>query len=116
MSVAQNSVCQTVASGRVGETGASTLLVHEVEANLAKMMVVRKQDSSLCPNTGVIATLSVNCKPVACANLTDDDPLSAEVQPGDTVTLIVHTIPMFNGIMCARLGDFDFQLDECDLV
>lgn len=116
MSAAQHSVCQTVASGSVGETGASTLLVHQVDADIAKMMVVRKQASSLCPNTGVIATLSINGKPVACANLTDDEPLSAEAQPGDAVTVIVHTIPLFNDIMCVRLGDFSFQLDECDLV
>jgi len=112
-----NSVCQVVAQGSVGESGASTLLTHTVEAEYSKMIVLRRGDSSLCPNTGAVAILVINGEPVASGNITDSKcSVAYEGAPGDHVVAIIHSIPLFNDITCFRLGDLDFTLSECDLV
>jgi len=118
METDNKSVCDVIASGAVGESGASTMLTHSVEAEYSKMIVLRAdEDQSLCPNTGVVAILIINGEVVASDTLSPErDSISYEGMPGDKVVAIVHTIPLFNEIMCVRLGDFNFTLSECDLV
>lgn len=109
--------CKTVAHGSVGETGASTLLIHTLDAEYSKMMVVRNKASSLCPNTGAVALLVINGEPVASGDMSAvGSSIAFEAMPDDHVVAIVHTLPLFNDVMCVRLGDLDFILDECDLV
>lgn len=109
--------CLSVGSGSVGETGATSLLCHTVGGATSKMVVLRRKNSSLCPNTGAVAVLSVNGIPVASGTLTGQgSSIQAEANPGDHVTAVVHTIPLFNNVVCIRLGTLEFQLDECDLV
>ncbi len=109
--------CTTVGKGGVGESGASSSLHHQVTSGPPKNMVVRTTDNSLCQNTGAIAVVVINGQPAAYGNVTETgSSISAEAREGDHVNLIVHTIPLFNDIMCIRLGELEFILDECDFV
>jgi hypothetical protein len=111
------SACTTVAKGAVGESGASTLLVHQVASRIPKLVVLRVTGSSLCANTGAIGVLAVNGVPVAQDALSKSHPtLQAEASDGDYVSACVYTVPLFNGVLCTRLGDLSVALDECDLV
>jgi hypothetical protein len=112
-----SSPCVEVAKGGVGESGASSLVVHPVSAKIAKLMVLRTVASSLCPNTGAVAILSVNGSVQASGTITAvGSSIQAEAGPGDWVAGIVHTVPLFNDISCIRLGELSYRLDECDLV
>jgi hypothetical protein len=112
-----SSPCVEVAKGGVGESGASSMVTHEVSARIAKLMVLRTVESSLCPNTGAVAILSVNGNVQASGTITAvGSSIQAEAGPGDWVVGIVHTVPLFNDIHCIRLGELSYRLDECDLV
>jgi hypothetical protein len=111
--------CVAVAKGGVGQSGASSLLVHKVDAKLQKLMVLRNVESSLCPDTGAVAMLVVNGQPVAQGNITkvgSSIQTPDTVKSGDVVVAIVHTFPLFNGVVCIQLGELSVVLDECDLV
>ena len=119
MSDYKTDACVAVAKGGVGESGASSFLLHKVDAKIQKIMVLRNVDSRLCGNTGAVAMLVVNGKPVAQGNITkvgSSIQTPATVGSGDVVVAIVHTLPTFNGILCTRLGELSVVLDECDLV
>ena len=62
--------CVAVADGGVGESGASSFLLHTVGAATPKTMVLRTVESSLCQNTGAVAMLVVNGQPVAQGDMT----------------------------------------------
>lgn len=107
----------TVAKGGVGESGASSFLLHTVVATIQKLMVLRNVESSLCPNTGAVAMLVVNGLPAAQGDITEvGTAIQANVSPGDIVVAIIHTVPKLNQIACVRLGELSVALDECDLV
>lgn len=116
MAETKSGPCNEVASGGVGESGASSMVIHHVEAKISKLMVLRTTETSLCPNTGAIAVLIAGDQ-VAAGVITDQgSSIQLEAQPGDTVVGVVHTFPLFNDIACVRLGELHFRLDECDLV
>ena len=108
--------CITVDKGSVGELGASLMFSHKNTSNISKMMVLRRAGSSLCPNTDVIATFSVDGKPVASGSLVSSPAIQSELQPGETLTAVAILVDLNNGIVCIRLGNLDLVLDECDLV
>jgi hypothetical protein len=111
--------CEAVAKGGVGESGASSFLLRRLTAKIPKIMVLRNVESSLCGNTGAVGMLVVNGKPVAQGNITEvgsSIKTPATVGPGDVVVAIVHTVPLFNEIICIRLGELSVVLDECNLV
>jgi hypothetical protein len=106
----------TVAKGGVGESGATSLLHYKNEAKTQRLMVLRNVKSSLCGNTGAIAVLVVNGAPKVHGAITDaNTSIQVKANPGDHVLTIVHAIPLFNNIACVRLGELEFELDECDL-
>ncbi|MBI2716507.1 MAG: hypothetical protein HYX37_18975 [Rhizobiales bacterium] len=112
----KSGLCQVVGKGGVGESGATALVTHTVTGKSEIVMVVRNVGSSLCPNTGAIAMLIVNGVPAAHGNITAaKTSIQASAKPGDQVIALVHAIPLFNGIMCIRLGELDFTLEQCDL-
>jgi len=109
--------CVTVAKGGVGESGATSLLHHQSKAKTEKLIVLRNVKTSLCANTGAIAILVINGEPKAHGLITQlKSSIQAPVNPGDHVIAIVHAIPLFNQIVCVRLGELYFEMDECDLV
>jgi len=109
--------CTTVGKGGVGESGASSIVVHQVSTGRAMNIVLRSGPSSLCPNTGAVAVITVNGIPVAMGDITNaGSQLTAEAPNGAWVTVIVHTVPLFNEIVCIRLGELEFSVDECDFV
>lgn len=109
--------CETVGKGAVGEPGPSLLLDHRVEGRTTKMMVLRTTASSLCPDTGAVGVLAVNGLPRAFGDLTRvDSTIQTEAAPGDHAVAIVHTLPLFNGIHCVRLGELEVGLESCELV
>lgn len=119
MSNYKTDACVAVAQGGVGESGASSFLLHKVDATTKKIMVLRNVNSGLCGNTGAVAMLVVNGKPVAQGNITkvgSSIQTPSTVGSGDIVVAIVHTLPTFNEIVCIRLGELSVTLDECDLV
>ena len=96
----------------------SSLLLHELKEKVQKLMVLRTVDSTLCHNTGAVAMLVVNGKPVAQGDITkvgSSIQTASTVKPGDVVIAIVNTVPLFNGIICVRIGELNVVLDECDL-
>ena len=115
--MSQPGACTTVAKGGVGEPGASVQLDHVFAQKIQKLVVLRNVKSSLCPNTGAIAVLAVDGVPVSYGNITEvGSSVQTEVGPGNRVVAIVHTIPLFNGVKCVRLGELSVELDECDLI
>ena len=111
--------CVTVSKGGVGESGASSFLLHKVAATTQKLMVLRNVDSSLCGNTGAVGMLVVNGNPVAQGDITkigSSIQTPATVGSGDVVTAIIHTVPTFSDVVCIRLGELSVVLDECDLI
>ena len=109
--------CVAVGHGGVGESGASTLILHQVTGRVQKLIVLRTTETSLCPNTGAVALLVVDGDPRAYGNITaQGSSIQTTANPGERVAAIVHTVPLFNEIACIRLGELCVQLDECDLV
>lgn len=114
---AESSACVTVGKGGVGESGGTSVVTHIVAGPSSKMIVLRNVSSNLCPNTGAIAVLVVNGKPEATGNISiANSSIQIEAPAGSQVAAIVNTIPLFNGIVCVRLGELSFTLNECDLV
>ncbi len=109
--------CEAVGQGGVGESGASSLILHQVTGKIQKLMVLRTTETSLCPNTGAVAVLVVNGIPRAYGNITaEGSSIQTTADPGEWVAAIVHTVPLFNDIFCIRLGELSVRLDQCDLV
>lgn len=110
------SLCVEVGKGGVGESGAFSQVVHQVESRISKMMVLRHVDSNLCPDHGAVAVLTVDGKIEASGLLTDaGSSIQAEAGPNAWVVASVSLLPLFNGIVCVELGELRFRLDECDL-
>jgi len=114
---AASNACITVAKGGVGESGASSMVTHTVGGPSSKMIVLRNVNTSLCPNTGAIAVLVVDGVPVASGTITTaGNAIQTEAVSGAQVAAIVHAVPLFNGVVCVRLGELNYTLAECDLV
>jgi hypothetical protein len=80
------------------------------------IMVVRNTESSLCGNTGAVAMLLVNGEPAAHGIITKKkSTIQANAKPGDHIVAIVHAFPLFNTVMCVRLGELEFTLEQCEL-
>lgn len=108
--------CITVADGRVGESGASATVHHFATRKSRTAVVLENVRTSLCGNTGAIGVLVVNGIPVSCGSLTAvGSSIQADVSPGDLVVGLVSTVPLFNDIVCFRLGEMHFELQECEL-
>lgn len=106
-----------VGKGCVGECGAKATVEYKVKAKISKMMIIRSVKSSLCPNTGAFAFLFKNGEEAANGSITTEGAsIQTEAAPGDKIVAYVITYPLFNGIMCIRLGELNFQLLEHDLV
>lgn len=109
--------CVIVGKGGVGESGSSSLVTHTAGGPTSKILIVRTVASSLCPNTGAIAVLVVDGIPKASDQISGvGSTIQTEVTPGSRVAAIVHAVPLFNGIVCVRLGELEYTLSECDLV
>ena len=105
-----------VGKGCVGECGKTAEVKYKVTASISKMMVVKTVNTSLCPNTGAFAFLFKNGKEVAQGSITKlNASLQTEAAPGDQIIVYVMTYPLFNGIVCIRLGELNFVLLEYDL-
>lgn len=114
----KRSACITVGKGAVGERGESAMLQHtRGPEDVQKLMVLRSAGGSLCPSTGVVASLVIDGEPVVSGSLTKEGgSIQFELAPGASIAAVVHTVPLNNGIVCIRLGNLEFHLDECDLV
>ena len=109
-------LCKVVSKAAVGEPGMNSRLHHEVDGDREVVMVIRNVDSSLCGNTGVVAMLVVNGKPISHGDITrSKSSIQASARPGDHMFAIVHTVDLFNNIKCVRLGELKFTLEQCDL-
>ena len=109
-------LCVEIASGGVGESGASSILVHQHEETTSeKIAVLRNVDLNFCPNTSAVGMLVINGQPTAQGDLTAiGSSLQSSVSSGDVVVAIIHTVPKFNDISCVRLGELSVVLLECD--
>jgi hypothetical protein len=117
MTASKSGPCVAVGKGSVGESGAFTLIEHQVTGRIPILMVLRNTDTSLCPDHGAFAVLLVNGNLEASGNVTaQGSSIQAEANPGDRVTAVVFIVPLHNGVVCVRLGDVYVQLDQCDLV
>lgn len=108
--------CRTVAKGSVGEPGPSAKLEHVV-GPAAKIMVLRTTSSSLCSNTGAFAILTTGGTTAPSGDMTRvGATVQAEADPESSVTALVSTVALPNGITCVQLGELDVMLQECDIV
>ena len=109
--------CIQVGKGGVGESGSSVMLTHNVVSPIEKLVKFQNSSTSLCPNTGVAAMIVINGSSITSGNLTAAGSfIQATVQSGDSIVVIAHTVPLFNGVSCVRLGEAELSLQECDLV
>lgn len=108
-------LCKVVGKGSVGESGTSSLHYHQVTGDHEIIMVVRPGESSLCGSTGAVAAVVVNDAVVVQGVISDGSSIQANANPGDHVAALVHTVPLFNGVVCAQLGELQFTLEQCDL-
>jgi hypothetical protein len=114
---AATGACKVVCKGGVGESGATSLVQHKVTGQNKIVMVIRNTKTSLCGNTGAIAILVVNGVTKAHGVITTaKSSIQVNAKPGDVVIGIVHAIPLFNEIVCVRLGELNFTLEQCELV
>jgi hypothetical protein len=110
-----SSSCIEIARGGVGESGASSLLIHEHNEAGQKLAVLRNAETSLCPNTGAVGMLVVNGQPVAQGDLTEvGSSIQSTINSGDVLAAVIQAIPKFNEISCVRLGELSVVLLECD--
>ena len=117
MTDSKSGPCHAVGKGVVGESGASTLIEHQVTGRIQILMVLRNTETSLCPDHGAFAVLLVNGAIAASGDVTaQGSSIQATANPGDWVTAVVFIVPLHNGVVCVRLGDAYVQLDQCDLV
>ena len=64
-----------------------------------------------------VLILIINGTPTTFDDITKpESSIQAEAKPGDNVVAIIHTVPLFNEIICIRLGELNVVLNECDLV
>ena len=78
-----------------------------------KKITVKIEENSLCPNTGAIGFITGSSVVglVGPVFITDESTtLSADVATGDNIVLFVTLAPLFNGIVCVRLGTINFHL------
>jgi hypothetical protein len=106
-----------VGKGCVGECGKTAKIEYKVKATINKMMIARTVKTSLCPNTGAYAFLFKNGKEVAHGSITKKGAsIQTEAAPGDKIVVYVMMYPLFNEIICIRLGELNFVLIQQDLV
>lgn len=106
-----------VGKGCVGECGKTTKIEYKVDAKINKMMIARTVKTSLCPNTGAFAFLFKNGEEVAHGSITKKGAsIQTEAAPGDKIVVYVIMYPLFNEIICVRLGELNFVLIQQDLV
>lgn len=117
MTIEEKSPCTVIESGSVGEIAESVMLTHQLSSEYSKMLVLRRKESSLCPNTGVIAIVVIDGEVVASGSINSEgSTLTHELQQNETAVVVVRTVPVFNDIVCIQLGELSFDLEECDLI
>ncbi len=86
MTAITTNACLAVAKGGVGESGASSQLIHQDKCKIAKLMVLKTVESSLCRNTGAVGILIINGTPKAFGDITKPgSTIQAEAKPGDNI-------------------------------
>ncbi|MDJ0704126.1 MAG: hypothetical protein QNJ46_12655 [Leptolyngbyaceae cyanobacterium MO_188.B28] len=101
-----------VGTGCVGECGNNVTVPYMVPKGISKV-AVKIEENSLCPNTDALAYITgSSIDPlVGPVFITDEgSSLMANVAAGDNIVLYVTLAPLFNGIVCIRLGTLNFHL------
>jgi hypothetical protein len=109
-------LCSVVGTGGVGESGATVILLHQVVSGRGdKVLVLKSVSSSLCPNQGVIASLIVDGVPIATEAISEiGSSIQVTAAPGANIAAVAHMVPLFNRVVCARLGELRLELRECE--
>ena len=109
--------CTLIGSGSVGEPGPFVIVSHIISGPTQKIIIVKHASSDLCPNTGASAFILIDGTLAASGSITH---LHSSVQtsalPGSLITILIHTFPLNNGVICFRLGRLNFTAEECELV
>lgn len=117
MAESNNGPCKTTGTGGVGESGSASQVVHQVTGASQQLMVVKTVETSLCGDTAAIATLVVDGQPVATGNISvPGTSIQATAEPGSWAVALVQTVPLHNDIICIRLGELEYELQQCELV
>lgn len=98
--------------GECGETaGPSATIEYTVASGSNVLMIVKTVERGLCMDTGVYAFLFKNGKEVANGHINQKgDSIKTKAAPGDKIVAYALTYPLFNGIICIRLGELKFNL------
>ena len=99
-----------VATSCVGACGAtatiSTPVLCASSASRSVRFCVRNEASSLCPNTGAVATIFIDGVPVSTSIITTvGSSVSFFAKCGSTVKVVTTTYPLNNGIECVWQGE-----------
>ncbi len=106
-----------VEKGSVGERGNTATVEHKLKTKIAKFIIVRNVETSLCGNTGAFAFLFKNGQEVSNGSITElGSTMLLEAAPEDQVAVFVTLYPLFNDIQCIRLGDLNFNVIEMDIL
>ncbi|MCU0287377.1 MAG: hypothetical protein MUF15_13410 [Acidobacteria bacterium] len=115
--VPQGAGDQIVGSGCVGECdpsvggGESATIHYKVEGDRNVTMILRTTGTGLCKDSGVYAFLFRNGKVVANGHITSQgDSIQAKASPGDKIVAYCFIYPLFNDILCIRLGELRVDL------
>jgi len=100
-------------SGCVGECGTSSSISYTVPGPTGRnnQLLLFKDNSNLCPNTGALAFIRVNGVFVAAIDLSTSNGQMFTARGGDVVTVSVTTFNKNNGISCKRLGNLNFSIN-----
>jgi hypothetical protein len=109
--------CKEIQSSRIGQASSNLAITHQVPSGQEKILVTKLNRNTLCPNTGVLATLLVNGKIATQVVLEGENAsLLCNAKPGDVVVAVASLCPLMNPIACIELGEALVILNECELV
>ena len=100
-----------VAQGCIGECGSPVTVPYIVTDEDTKKITVKTVETSLCGNTGAFAFVFRNGKLADQGIITKlGSTLMTKAEKGDNIVVFATLFPLFNGIVCIRLGNLDFHL------
>jgi len=104
-----------VATSCVGACGSSSTISYPVlcVSSVSKTVrfCVRNEASSLCPNTGAVATVFIDGNPVSTSVITPvGSTISFSAKCGSKVKVVTTTYPLNNGIHCVWQGELTVGL------
>jgi hypothetical protein len=109
--------CKLIQTSQLGQLTSNLAMPFVVPSGQEKILITRIERTSLCRNTGVLATMLVNGEIASQGVLeSETNSIQCNAQPGDIVVAVVSLYPLMNSTVCSQLGDASITLSQCDAV